>query len=221
MKIQDLNEDQLNTLIQGVAIRYRVKCDEMNAMIIIQTIQSEYSKYSINDFNEAFIKHCSGKFMISKEQEGNKPYGDLSAQFVCQVINAYKVYKADYNRQHPVKIETKVVPALTYDEIAHHTEKAFNLFKHDQKLTGAKWSEIYHHLKKEGEINIPKEEYKILMMEIRQSINEEILRKEEMKQPAILLSMCLESKIMFDCECLKRVVLNYFEEKKNKLEDEK
>ena len=73
MKIQDLNEEQLGDLIGGVAIRYRVQCDAINLKLIIQTIQSEYSKYSVNDFNEAFIKHCSGKFMISREQEGNKP----------------------------------------------------------------------------------------------------------------------------------------------------
>ena len=168
MRINELNIEQVNTLIESVAIRYRVKCDEMNAAIIIQTIQSEYGRYLLEDFNEAFIKHCSGKFMISREQEGNKPYGDLSAQFVCQVLNAFKVYKAEYLRQHPIKIEGQTVKALTHNEIAEHTEKAFNVFKNKKMLTGAKWTEIYNDLKDKGEINIPKDEHKLLMLEIRE-----------------------------------------------------
>ena len=192
MRINQLNIEQVNTLIESVAIRYRVKCDEMNAAIIIQTIQSEYGRYLLEDFNEAFIKHCSGKFMISREQEGNKPYGDLSAQFVCQVLNAFKVYKAEYLRQHPIKIEGQTVKALTHNEIAEHTEKAFNLFKNKKMLTGAKWTEIYNDLKDKGEINIPKEEHKLLMLEIREDIINEISRSKELEErPSMLLTMCL------------------------------
>ena len=213
MRIKQLSNSDLDSLIETVALRYRVKCEGVNTILIRQTLQSEFSNYLINDFNDAFIKHCSGRFMISKEQEGNKPYGDLSSLFICQVLNGFNKYKADYLRQHPPKIETPEIKQLSFDEKKYLTEETFEKFKNNEDLKGINFPSIYEYLKSIDEISIPKDEYKILMLEIREEIENEARSIEYSGKNPFYELLALSSKMIFDFECLKRVVLRYFEEK--------
>lgn len=186
---------------------------EMELIMICDYVKRRFKHLKVIEINEAFELGVAGE--LEKYNLEMNTYQTFSTLYVSDVLKAYKKYKQE---KHLIidrtKLEPDVVPALTYNEIAHHTEKAYNLFKHNQKLTGAKWTEIYQHLKKEGKINIPKEEHKILMLEIREDIIEEIrAAKERKERPSMLLTMCLTSKLMFNCECLKRAVLNYFKER--------
>jgi hypothetical protein len=52
------------------------------------------------------------------------------------------------------------------------------------------------------------------MLEIREEIKEDLRVLRENERTNILLEMALEIRMMFDGECLKRVVLRYFKEKK-------
>jgi len=169
MKISDINNEDLGTMIDGVALRYRVQCDEINENIIRQTLQSEYKNLSVNDFNEAFIKHCSGKFTISKNPDNNKPYGDLSTQFLCQVINAYKEHKALKLRLNPPKAEPlKELTAMSIDK-NKQAIKAFNEFK--KKGSYFDFSNIiYKHLDETGVLNVSTKRKKAFWEKAKQNI---------------------------------------------------
>jgi hypothetical protein len=213
--MQAENKDLKAVLVKAmVLVGFRSKnITSLELVMICDYIKRRFRHLKLIEINEAFELGVAGE--LEKYNLEMNTYQTFSTLYVSDVLKAYKKYKQE---KHLIidrdKLEPVIVPALTYNEIAHHTEKAFNLFKHNQKLTGAKWSEIYQYLKKEGKINIPKEEYKLLMLEIREEIIEEIrLSKVREERPSILLTMCLTSKLMFDCECLKRVVLKYFGEK--------
>ena len=128
MRLKELNDPVLETKIEAIALRYRVKCDSMNMIIIKQTLLGEYSSYLVEDFDNAFIKHCSGKFMIDKEQSNNKPYGDLSTLFICSVLNHYKEYKNKQNLIKPLEApKTKMIEQKpkTKEEVAKGNKNPF------------------------------------------------------------------------------------------------
>lgn len=116
MRLRKLSNGDLDVMIEAVAVRYRVKCDELNCIIIRQTLQSEYLNYKVEDFNKAFIKHCAGAFTISDKSDNNKPYGDLSTLFVCQVLNSYKDHLNKINARPKVIDVSKQIPAPKIDQ---------------------------------------------------------------------------------------------------------
>jgi hypothetical protein len=185
--------------------------------LIASYIKKYFKILKLSEIQEAFEFGVSGKF----DKYGIKmnTYQNFSTLYVSDVIKAYNKFNIDENRNGPKipEIDKKPIPCLTYDEIKDHTKKSFKYYKkYGSKIDGPRWSEIYYYLKKEGEINIPEEEYKIKMYEIRDDIENELRESSKDGKTNFILSYCLSSKMMFDCECLKRVVIEYFDNKKNR-----
>lgn len=215
MRIRQLQNNEIDTMIEAVAIRYRVKCDEINTILIRQTIQSEFKLYHLNDFNDAFIKHCSGKFMISKEAEGNKPYGDLSALFICDVLNGYKNYKAKNHKIKPIEDTSRLIEVkkMTKEENAKHWfDWVIAEMKANKKIPMmADWDSIFWLLTKDGSITLDNDSKEMFLESVRFDIQEEInFRKAEHKDYRNYTRM-LESEDSLKRECRKRIVKKHLE----------
>lgn len=212
MRIKNLNTENIQTLIEAVAIRYRVKCDEINSTLIRQTLQAEYGNMFVNDFNNAFIKHCAGRFMISKEAEGNKPYGDLNCLFVCDVLKGYKIWLQAENRK-PKPIE----PAKQLEMPKENKRDAYEFIKKVVQERGklpiiANWSDAYLYMEQNGIINISTED-KVLFSEIvKEDIKEELRKlKRDNSNGYRELKRITESKNLYAAELRKRYLYKYFE----------
>lgn len=211
----------VNGIMFSIGVTYQWNQEDPDSRIEIQLmfnfLKSRFPNMSLVELKEAFDVYAACELRIynnGKVVDQIQHYNSFDLAFVGRILKAYKVYKQERNQKKAFNLETKPVPALTFDEIRDHTAKAYNLFKHNQKTHGANWVQIYEHLKKEGEILIPEDEHKILMFELREEMELELKELHEAGRSNILLSMALDRKIFFDCECLKRVVLRYFKDKR-------
>lgn len=176
--------------------------------LICNYVKKHFRNLKLSEIQQAFEMGIAGTFEIDL-----KTYQTFSALYVSDLLKAYKSHVINLNRNGAKEhIESETMKALPFNEIKDHTEKALKLYRLGKDTKGARWTEIYNYLKQEGKINIPKDEYKILMFEIKDEIQEEIKTRTEEKKNYFDLEMCLKSKMMFHCECLKRVVLRYFDE---------
>jgi len=212
MRIKNLPKDQIETLIQAVAIRYRVKTDQINTTLIRQTLQAEFNNMFVNEFNEAFIKHCAGRFMISKEAEGNKPYGDLSCLFVCNVLKAFKSWKQAENAKPKL-----ITPDKQLEMPKENIRDAYEFIKKVVDETNnlpivANWNDAFLYMEQEGIIKIDLDE-KIMFSEIvKEDLLDEIkFLKKERKNGYQDLIKILENKKLFAGELRKRYLQKYFE----------
>lgn len=219
MRIKNLNNEQISTMIEGVALRYRVKCDELNNTLIRQTLQSEFSNLLVNDFNNSFIKHCSGRFMIGKEEKDNKPYGDLSAQFICLVINKFKEWIQKENAKPKLISIDKQLP-MSKQSKEEEQKKKFEMIDSCFKETGeipslAYWPEAFRYMMRIGLIKITSKEAE----EFREKVVEELKSKikdvrfknsgfETVQE--LNLQMKLKSKDSIIKECEKQFIINYY-----------
>ena len=213
MRLKDLDNETIQTMLESVAVRYRVKCDELNATLIRQTLQAEYSNLLVEKFNNAFIKHTAGRFMISDKQEGNKPYGDLSAQFVCQVIKFYNEYLAKENAK-PKLIE--VEKQIEHKDISVEDHRIFveKFIKEKGKLPEyADWNNLYLHLEKLGEFKITVEEKEMYVENVRCDIEEKIVVFKSLHKDTSPLKDILKDSKLFKIECRKRYIIKYYEGK--------
>lgn len=211
----------MNGIMFSIGVPYqwneKVPDQRIEIQLMFNFLKSKFRNMTLQDLKEAFDVYAACELRIynnGKVVDQIQHYNSFDLAFVGRILKAYKVYKAEQNQKKAFNVETKPVPQLTFDEIRDHTAKAYNLYKHDQKMDGANWVQIYQYLKKEGEIVIPEEEYKILMLELREEMELELKELHKAGRTNILLSMALDRKMFFDCECLKRVVLRYFKEKR-------
>jgi hypothetical protein len=218
MRIKQLNNSDLETMIEAVGVRYRVKCDEINNVLIRQTLQSEFAAMLVVDFNNAFIKHCSGKFMISKEAEGNKPYGDLSCLFICDVLKGFKVYKAkEIAKPQLVAPIEKQLP-MSKETIEKTQEKHFHVINDWHKQNGevpliANWSEAFLHMERIELIKVDYDEKQMFLENVVFDLNSERKRlKHEGSNYGHITNM-LDSKVLLKKEARKRFIIKYYENK--------
>ena len=214
MRLKDLTKDDLSTMIEGVVLRYRVKCDELNNTLIRQTLQSELSNLLVSDFNDSFIKHCAGRFMISEKEEGNKPYGDLSAQFICLVIKKHKEWKAKENAK-PKLIEVSKQLPMSQKTKEEEAEEQYlfikSVWEKENKVPLiANWVAAFKYMERAKIISLDRDEKEMFLENVRAEITEEKEKKRIMKDNFRTLEGILTNPDQLKNECRKRMVINYF-----------
>lgn len=200
--------EQINNSLDRIALLYRVKADDVNRMIIINTLVKEYPNYLFEDFNEAFNKHVVGKFSI----DDDKPYGDLSTMFICRVLNGYTEYK----RKNPEKPEPKPqlpIPEDTPQQAFEFVEKIFNETGEEPLL--ANWNLAFKHAEDIGLIKLTNDEKHMFMDNVRYELEEDMNYKKVRKINSwVDIRAILENKSLLAFECRKRMLINYFQNKK-------
>lgn len=209
-RLKNTSLEQINNSLDRIALLYRVKADEINRMIIINTVVNEYPNYLFEDFNEAFNKHVVGKFSV----DDDKPYGDLSTMFICRVLNGYTEYK----RRNPDKPEPKPqlpIPEDTPKQAFDFIEKIFNETGKEPLL--ANWNLAFKHAEETNLITLTTDEKLMFQENVRFEIEQEMKYKRVRKLNGwIDLREILENKSLMAYECRKRILIKYFNDRVNK-----
>ncbi len=218
MRLKELNDPVLETKIEAIAVRYRVKCDSMNMIIIKQTLLGEYSSYLVEDFDNAFIKHCSGKFMIDKEQSNNKPYGDLSTLFICSVLNHYKEYKNKQNLIKPLEAPKTNMIEEKKKSKEENAEEWYNFINDEFEKNGkvplmADWNAAYWWMVTNKIIEVDKDTLEMFAENVRADIEHDIKVRKAERRDFKLEQKILDHPKSFKIECRKRYLINYYENK--------
>jgi len=222
MRLKDLTNETIEAMIGATAIRYRVNCDEMNSTIIRQTIQSEHGNYKVDNFNQAFIKHSSGKFVISNKEGNNKPYGDLSALFVCQVLNGFTEFLRRANMNRPKRIEvSKQIEPVKEDPLVVQ-KKAFDFIdsefnKNGKCEKGANWSDAFEYMQREGFIVLTKDEKQMFKDNVVEDIKHEIKQNKLVGKMISSLDMALNDDGVLKYQCRKRLIIKHYENSNNNI----
>jgi hypothetical protein len=217
-KYKPLREEETDEPLSAV-LRYVVtllgvdvaKHDQLVFDVIKTTIKRNYSALSCEEIKNAFHLLIEERLDIKKENIHH--YQKFSSLFVSNVLNSFKRYRFKHSKAKP--IETKPVPALTFDQARDHTEKTFIKFENREKLSDVNWTEIYKHLKTEKKINFKSEEVKPFQETVRAELIKEREYRTINSKGTIDLDLIIESKMLFYCECRKRAVLRYFTELQN------
>jgi len=208
-------------MIEATAIRYRVKCDEINNVLIRQTLQAEFSAMLVVDFNSAFIKHCAGKFVISEKPDNNKPYGDLSCLFICDVLKAFKIYKAKEIAKPqlvaPIEKQLPMTAATKEDLQKQHYEIINNWFdKHGEVPLLANWGEAFVYMWKSKIITIDPDEVEMFKDLVIFNLQSEIKKLKVSRANYGHLKNIISTPVLLRMECRKQFIIKYYNQKTKK-----
>lgn len=210
-KIQDTinNEEPLRSVLRYIVALIGIninKLDPLEVNVIINFLQNNFLSLKLDDLKEAFDMGVMGKLDIDLTH-----YQSFNTLYISNVILSYKRVTAKNRMIKPMKIESKPPPALTLNEIKAHTEIIKNKFKNNEPLDDAKWTDIYQHLKTQGLIEMTNKQIKDFQDKVMRDLTNERQIRRENKKGTIDLDFKIDSKMIFYCECRKRVVLNYFD----------
>lgn len=221
MRLKNLNNADLETMIEATAIRYRVKCDEINNVLIRQTLQAEFAAMLVIDFNNAFIKHCAGKFVISEKPDNNKPYGDLSCLFICDVLKAFKIYKAKEIAKPqlaaPISKQLEMNTATKEELQKEHYEIINDWYnKHGEVPLLANWNEAFIYMWRTKIIVIDADEVEMFKDLVVYNLNAEIKKLKVERANYGHLKNIVENPGLLRMECRKQFIIKYYNQKTKK-----
>ena len=209
-KLKDLDKTILDGLIQKAAIIYRVNLDTINLTIISQTLLSEFGNMSAINFEAAFVKHAAGNFSISRNPDSNRPFGDLSAYFVCSVLKHFKEWNAKETLKQK-SIAAANVPAIEYkpDEGKEAFELIESFAGSGKTILFANWRAAFKYAVDEGIIEFNKNEYQTFIYSVIDELKEELSRTKYKSNSAKSIKETLNKKELLSLECKKRFIKNH------------
>lgn len=210
-KLKELDKTILDGLIQKAAIIYRVNLDTINLTIISQTLLTEFGNMSAVDFEAAFVKHAAGNFSISRNPDSNRPFGDLSAYFVCSVLKYFKEWNAKETLKQK-SIAAANVPAIEYKP--DEGKEAFELIKEfagsGKKILFANWRAAFKYMECEGIIKKTNEEKQLFLDAVIKELKEELTRTKWRSNEEKTIKEILNNKGLLKLECRKRFIKQHF-----------
>tara|TARA_R110002012_G_scaffold271164_3_gene456375 strand:- start:10401 stop:11078 length:678 start_codon:yes stop_codon:yes gene_type:complete len=210
-KIRELKEDEpIRAVLRYVITLLGVNVDKHDKLVfdvIISTIQRSFKSLEVEEIKEAFNLAINGDLDLKPDEIQH--YQKFSSLYVSTILKSYKRYKVKHNKIKP--IETKQVPALTFDEIKAHSEHMERLFLSGRKIdTLGKWTELFQHYVKNDKISIVKLESENFAEKVKTDLTKERLILREAGLSTIVHDMNIESDMFFRCEVFKRAVINYY-----------
>ena len=210
-KVRDLKTDEpIRAVLRYVVTLTGVnmeKHDKLVFDVIISTIKRSFKGLEVEEIKEAFDLCINGQLDLLDKDIHH--YQKFSSIYVSTVLKSYKRYKIK-NRKIK-EIETKPVPALTFDEMRHHSEIAEAKFKLGHELKNARWVELFQYYVKCDRISIVDLENKKFAETVKQDLIQERTDLRANGKPTIVHDMNIESEMFFRCEVFKRAVIEYYE----------
>lgn len=210
-KIRELKEDEpIRAVLRYVITLIGVNVDKHDKLVfdvIISTIQRSFKSLEVEEIKEAFNLAINGDLDLKPDEIQH--YQKFSSLYVSTILKSYKRYKVKHNKIKP--IETKPVPALTFDEIKAHSEQMESLFLSGRKIdTLGKWTELFQYYVKNDKISIVKLESENFAEKVKTDLTKERIVLREAGLSTIVHDMNIESDMFFRCEVFKRAVINYY-----------
>ena len=210
-KIRELKSDEpIRAVLRYVITLLGVNVDKHDKLVfdvIISTIQRSFKSLEVEEIKEAFNLAINGDLNLKPEEIQH--YQKFSSLYVSNILKQYKVYKAKKYTSKP--IESKPIPALTFDEIKAHSEQMESLFLSGRKIDAlGKWTELFQYYVKNDKISIVELESENFAQRVRNEMERERSILAENGLLTIVHDMNLGHDMFFRCEVFKRAVINYY-----------
>jgi len=210
-KIRELKSDEpIRAVLRYVIVLMGVnveKHDKLVFDVIISTIERSFKSLEIEEIKEAFNLAINGDLDLKPDQIQH--YQKFSSLYVSTILKSYKRYKVVNKKIKP--IETKAVPALTFDEIKAHASEMEEMFKSGRNIEKlGKWTELFQYYVKNDKISIVRLENENFAQKVRDEMERERSILAEKGMLTIVQDMNLGHEMFFRCEVFKRAVVNYY-----------